>query len=136
MVLVAQRPQSVSTANVICRADPSATQMSMNKRMREHPERNTVKASVLSAKIKREYGQSKWKRPLDDAAMLVQVDLSPPTEVCRGKLQHASSGQVVLCVGGPAVFDVPDTDRHGANATLLLNIAAAAARVGYTQHAT
>ena len=80
----------------------------MNKRMREHPERNTVKASVLSAMIKREHRQSEGKRSLDDAAMLVQVDVSLPAKVCRGKLQHVSRGQIVLCVGGPAVFDVPE----------------------------
>jgi hypothetical protein len=108
----------------------------MNKRMWDHPEKRKVKASVLSATIKREHGRSGGKISIDDAAMLVQVDTLLPAELCCGKLQHASRGQVVLCVGGFALFDVPDTGRHGANATLLLNLAAAAARVRYTQHST
>ena len=95
-----------------------------------------MKASVLSATIKREHGRSGGKISIDDAAMLVQVDTLLPAELCCGKLQHASRGKVVLCVGGFALFDVPDTGRHGANATLLLNLAAAAARVRYTQHST
>lgn len=126
-----------SKSHVLCRADPSATHISMNKRMRQHPDRNIFKASVLAAMIKRE-GQSPSGtsgRRLDDTSMLVHTKVSLMAGTYRGQPQRPQLGQVVLCVGGSGVFDV-GSGKHGTNLTLLLNLADVAARVAFSHHAT
>jgi hypothetical protein len=72
----------------------------MNRRMRQHPERNLVKASVLSANIKRERRSDVVVR---DAAMLLHVGR---TSLAADPYTGRPRGQVILAVGGNGVFAV------------------------------
>eukprot|EP01046_Picozoa_sp_COSAG06_P003075 COSAG06_NODE_115_length_23358_cov_31.775227_14_plen_301_part_00 len=117
---------AIGPVSVLCSADPAATRTSMNRHMRHHPLRNSVKAGVLSATVKREEGAGCGG--VRDAAMLVHAGR---TSLAADPRTGRPRGQVVLAVGGSRVFAVAPGG-HGANATLLLNIASDAALCAYS----